>query len=275
MTKLLRSNFHCLTRSRIFWICFFVLLGYSQLILVSTYTNMIRYENPLPLDSVFFSGLSIFGILIAVVISLFTGTEYSDGTIRNKIIVGRTRSQIYLTSFFTCAAASVFICFATLFLTDIIGLPLMGQLQMPASTLRLLLLDTLLLCIAYGAIFNLIGMLSSSKAHTAILSILTAFVLLFIGVWIFLALSQPEMTQALVTNAQGEMIIDTVPNPHYLTGTKREIYEFLNNFLPGCQSMQLTQTEVSQPWLLALYSAVITLLCNLIGLLAFHRKDIK
>ncbi len=39
--------------------------------------------------------------------------------------------------------------------------------------------------------------------------------------------------------------------------------------------MQFTWTEVAHPWLLALYSAVITLLCNIAGLFIFNRKDIK
>lgn len=275
MRKLLRSNLRRLAKSKVFWGCSFTLLAYSELILISTYTNMVRYNESLPLDSVFFASFSILGVILSIVLSLFTGTEYNDGTIRNKIIIGRTRNQIYLSSFLTCAAAAIFICFTTLFLTDIVGLPLMGQLKMPGSTLRLLLLDGLLLCTAYGAIFNLIGMLSSSKAHTAVISILAAFALLFIGVWIAQALFQPEMTEALVTGDQGETAIQMIDNPRYLTGVERDIYQFFYDFLPGGQCMQFTWTEVAHPWLLTLYSAVITLLCNIAGLFIFNRKDIK
>lgn len=51
---------------------------------------------PTALDDRFFAYSFFIGILSAIFCSLFTGTEYSDGTIRNKIVVGHSRISIYL-----------------------------------------------------------------------------------------------------------------------------------------------------------------------------------
>ena len=36
-----------------------------------------------------------FCLILAAGISLIVGAEYSDGTIRNKLIIGKTKAQIY------------------------------------------------------------------------------------------------------------------------------------------------------------------------------------
>ena len=55
--------------------------------------------------------LQVVGILISIFYSLFLGTEYNDGTIRNKLIVGHKRETIYLASFITGTVAVTIIYF--------------------------------------------------------------------------------------------------------------------------------------------------------------------
>ena len=38
--------------------------------------------------------------------------------------------------------------------------------------------------------------------------------------------------------------VERQKNPHYLTGIKRDIYEFLNDFLPGSQMLQIAEQEI-------------------------------
>ena len=46
------------------------------------------------LDHFYFAGMPFIGIFIAAFIGLLLGTEYSDGTMRNKLIVGHTRTNV-------------------------------------------------------------------------------------------------------------------------------------------------------------------------------------
>ena len=49
------------------------------------------------------------GIVMAAFCSMFIGTEFSDGTMRNKLIVGHRRREIYFTNFLTCALSGIFL----------------------------------------------------------------------------------------------------------------------------------------------------------------------
>ena len=81
MRKLLRSNLRRLAKSKVFWGCSFTLLAYSELILISTYTNMVRYNESLPLDSVFFASFSILGVILSIVLSPVSYTHLTLPTI--------------------------------------------------------------------------------------------------------------------------------------------------------------------------------------------------
>lgn len=64
-------------------------------------------------------------------------------------------------------------------------------------------------------------------------------------------------------------------NPNYSTGTKQQVYEFLQDFTSGGQALQLAGLHAEQPAQLALYSGTILLLTTCCGILVFRRKDLK
>ena len=63
-------------------------------------------------------------ILIPAFVSLFVGTEYSDGTIRNKMIIGHTRAGIYLSDLIVCSTAGLGFCISYIIGVFAAGLPL-------------------------------------------------------------------------------------------------------------------------------------------------------
>ena len=72
-------------------------------------------------------------------------------------------------------------------------------------------------------------------------------------------------------------VSEDIPNPDYLRGTEREIYQFFNDFLPTGQAVNITsQIELSQsPGLLAAYSAGIIIVSTGVGMFVFRKNDIK
>lgn len=50
---------------------------------------------------------------------------------------------------------------------------------------------------------------------------------------------------------------DEERNPNYLSGTKREVFEFLNEFLPGGQMLKLSTMKVDHLGRSAVYDGII------------------
>ena len=83
MYKLLKAGFFRLRKDVIFWLFIFMTLG------ITGYT-LIRYfisSNTYLLDRFVNEFVMYIGIFISIFVSIFVGKEYSDGIIRNKIIV--------------------------------------------------------------------------------------------------------------------------------------------------------------------------------------------
>ncbi|MBS6180637.1 ABC transporter permease [[Clostridium] innocuum] len=191
------------------------------------------------------------GIFVSVLLSLFYGTEYSDGTLRNKLIVGHKRSSVYLAGFF-CGGLTVSILYI---LWIGIGLIFAIVMHTPFAFSSQLLLSGVigwLACISYSAIYNLIGMLSSSKSKSSIISILSAFGLLF-----------------------GGLLCYSLARPGLFTGTKQLLFQTLFDVNPYGQIFQFMIVDMASLWKLGLYALLLIICLNLFGMYMFQRKDIK
>ena len=225
-----------------------------------------------PLGYVMFLGLAL-----AVFCAAFLGTEYSEGTIRNKLIAGHNRTAIYLSNLTICTGTGWVMCAAAL----AVGLArrlLLGDGGLEAAEIAFASACSLLLAFAYAALFTLVSMLCSKKAASAVACLLMALGLLVLGIALYGGLMNPEYYPVTTILPSGEMVTQTMENPGYVGGFLRTVYEFLLDATPGGQSIQMiagSLTEHVRPWLLPLSSAVIGGAATLAGLLLFRRKDIK
>ncbi len=276
MSKLLSANFLRLKHSKLFWAGMILMFGFGALLVLSQYNMYVRYGYDVRLDSVLLGYSILIGFLTAVFTSLFVGTEYSDGTIRNKLIVGHSRIAIYLANLVTMGAAALLFCLSCLTSTLAFGLPLLGTPVTGLQTLCLMLFGSLLLAVAFAAIFTLVSMVCSNKAAVAIICLVLLMLLMIFSSWIVAMLAEPEFYENYALTGDGEIeVIENVRNPRYPTGVWRDVLEFLNDFLPTGQSMQYSQMQVAHPWLLVLWSFLIALGTTLAGVLVFRRKDIQ
>ena len=107
MCNLIHAEFYRYKHSRLFWIS--VLAAFLSGIVYGL--TVFRME---VFDDMFVVPLFV---VLAIFISLTIGREYSDGTIRNKIIAGKTKTVILMSRLFISVAISVimsFVFFATL-----------------------------------------------------------------------------------------------------------------------------------------------------------------
>lgn len=276
MNKLLAANFVRLKKSKVFWICMLFMLFIGIYIPIIRYMEMEEYHSLSSLDSGFFFCAVFVGILSAVFCGLFIGTEYSDGTVRNKIVIGHSRKTIYLANLIVCGTAGVLMCLLYFLAYLCVGIPLLGFFKTEISTILLFTLGVLAMSLALTALYTLIAMLCQNKAITAVLCILSAFLLLFAGVYIDARLNEPETYPNYTLTQNGTIIEEEeIANPRYLRGRKREAYEFFYDFLPGGQSAQYTKRKAAHPKRMILYSFIITIAATGCGLLFFRKKDLK
>lgn len=271
MTNVLSANFMRLKKDKVFWIGLVFMFATGIFSPVRQYIGMKQTGIFDPIDIAFLKCVLFICIIMAVFCSLFIGTEYSDGTIRNKVIVGHNRNAIYLANFVTCAAVSLIMCIAFFVPYLCIGIPLLGFFDMTTKIFILFILTEFLLAIVFSSIYTMISMLNHSKVITAVICILLAFLLLFIGVQLNKMLNEPKMMRV---TEDGQEYIE-IPNPHYLSEGERETVQFIYDFIPGGQVIQCVSLKAANLPLLPLYSFIIILSTTGIGLLCFKKEDLK
>ncbi len=281
MRNLLSANFLRLRKSFVFWLGMVFMFGMSLVAVSTMYRKGQTIDGYQPhIDNILFSGAQFLPIVAAVFIGLFIGTEYSDGTIRNKIVAGQSRTAIYLANLITCAVALVLMHLVTLLGIIAVGFPLVGNVEQPPQTLLLFTGLSLLTVLAVSALFLLLAMLVSKKSVAAVAALLLSFGLLMATMTINFRLQDPEYYPVYsatmgVDGAVQEGTQELQRNPNYLEGTKREVYVFLNDFLPSSQFLQLAQQELTSPVRLPLYSLAILVGATVCGVVCFGRKDLK
>ena len=276
MSKLLRANMVRLWKNKAFWFCFLVMTAFG---IIERINVFISEEGEGSLDEAFWIGALVIGFALSVFVSLFVGAEYEAGTIRNKIISGHTRSDIYLANTVACILAGWLMCLGCLAASLVVGIPLLGFFQTPLPEVLLHGICVFALSAAYAAIFNMIAMLSQNRAVTSMVCVSLAFLLLFTGTAIYDQLEQEEMyylpdEQNKFTDEQNA---EWVSNPKYISGTERSAYETAFHILPGGQSLQLSGMLDDHQQYLEMFLASLTwivLSCSC-GMAVFRKTDLK
>ena len=276
MRKLLRANFSRLRHDRVFWLLGALMVFFGVSMAVVNAVNIRREGVVWVMDFSLLIYVTLAPILTSVFVALFVGSDYSGGTLRNKLVAGHRRGNIYLANLVTGCFAGVLLCIAFVLPQGVLGFLLGGQLQ--STPMKLLTYGALsiALMVAFTALFTLIAMLCQNKSHTVAECILLAFVLIFLGVYITSALNEPEYLAGYSFTENGVTVEEPeTKNPNYISGTKREVYEFMQDFTPGGQVLQISDMDAEKPVMLALYDVIIILAATGFGMILFRKKDLK
>lgn len=277
MTNLLHANFTKLKRDKSFWLTMIIMFAWGLFAAGMQIYNAMKYkmDYATTMDSILFGYCWVVGIVCAVFSSMYIGSDYSDGTIRNKLIVGHKRHSIYLTNLITVSTVMILSCIIFLISVSALGFPFIKEITMDFKTAVILILCSIPMIIAYSAIFTAISMTNQNKAVVAIISIILAFGLVFAAAVVRGMLeAEPMISTGVEITANGEPIMgELVPNPHYPTGVKRKILEFLYDFLPSGQSEQFMSGKYSV--LMPVYSLIIAAVSTVAGIGIFNKKNIK
>ena len=274
MTNLLRANLFRLRKALVVW------GGALACVAMAAFTTYTHVSDQMELGVVFFLDETFFictiivGFLMSVVVSTTLGTEYSDGTIRNKLSVGHLRRDIYLSNLFSMTLVSWLYCAVYMLTAGVLGVPFAGWLTVDWRIVLITLVGSLLLEMTFCALYTAIAMNCSYKATTAIMCILFFFAMLVASTYVFRMLDM-EPEHLAYKMVDGEFVSEMEPNPKYLQGMEREVYEFFKDFIPTSQAAQYYILEFAHPVRMMLCALGITAVSTGAGLLLFQRKDLK
>ena len=132
------------------------------------------------IDRVVFLPMVMYGIVIAVLISVFVSEEFDDGFIKNKIIVNGNRGEIYRMGLLSNFIASLIVYLIANLFTLIVSYFLFS--------INITILDYLsyfmfgiFIMLAFLGIFYLISIIVAKKSKAIIMNMGLAFILLIIG----------------------------------------------------------------------------------------------
>lgn len=257
MRKLLCADGYRMYAKKWFWLCVVCMILLAVAFCMMQYTAM---DYVVSLDRVIFLPLSVYGIAVAALVSQFSGEDFHSGVIRNKIIAGRSRASIYLSGM----VSNVTACIVVYLLTIAVSLGI-GRLLFPVNVttgeIVWHLVLGLFLCLSYASLYHMIAMLTGKKTTAIVLCMGLSFLLLFLCL---------HTNQILMQEA----FKDGLPNPHYVQGVKRTVYEWLHDWNPFGQAAQLSAMQCRNPARFVASDLGMAVLTSAIGIAGFGRKEI-
>lgn len=222
MCNLIHANMKRIWKTRVFQISAIIVAGLALFQVLMNYRDYVVCGGTPYFDNALFAIAAVAVFPLAAFVSLYIGTEYSDGTLRNKIVVGQGRT----------------------------------------------------------AIFTWISMVLGKKAGSSVVCILLTVLVIVSGVVIQSTLDQDEFYSPEYTVTESgeiEYTGELEPNPNYLPegSTKRAVYEFLLDFTPGGQVMQLSAIRIDRIGYMMLYDVGWFVVMTGAGILMFRRKSLK
>lgn len=280
MNNLLLAGIYRRLKDWLFWI----VLGVSLAVGVFFGLN---FRSQMVFDDFFV--MPIFALL-GVFIALSIGREYSDGTIRNKLIAGHTKGAIFVSelilNIISCSLIfvvyfGVFICLATYILP-----------AMAFGDAVIVIVGYYLLNISFAVIFTVVSCLIPSRAIGVVVCMLLFMAMMVGSTQIAFMLAQPEVVTIEHYDADNNLIdTEEYDNPDYVDGAARVVLQTLDNALPYGQldtylSYMMSYSHSPNPQAVAagyesvlhsypLYSLALIIALSGGGLLLFRKRDFK
>ena len=278
MCKLIAANFHRFSRDRFSWcvVGIVVILSLASVFnSAGSFEAMAARGYAVSLEDCYFNQAPLIGAFLALLISMFLGTEFSEGTIRNKLCIGHKRNEIFLSNFITCAFASIVLTAVWLLICTLL-FGLIGPLEVEVSEFVGYIFVAMGFAVSFAALYTVIGSLSSNKAMTIIYTFAVFIILAMAASALDDRLCEPEINEIMTYNNYGAVVMqESAPNPLYLSGMIRTVCEVALELLPTGQALLLSNVAIEDPVRAISLSVVFTTVTLLVGSMLFRRKDIK
>lgn len=278
MRKLLSANFARLWKEKMFWLAMVFLTIGSAFFSWMSYNTAMKYsDQQCYVEEMMFNMLPTIGFVFVFIISMRLGTEFDEHTIRNKLIVGYNRTQVYFAEYITCLTASLILLAAMLLFSGVSGYIFFREFQLGWTNVAFLVLCCTLMVSVFSAINVGICMNVRGKAASLVASIIFLFVILLLASYCVNALAEEPTTYSYisVTMDEGVQFGDLIDNPAYVEGNQRKVYELIADLLPTGQTIQLNDLDCERAARWPVLSVVMLIISTAAGYMPFRKRDIQ
>lgn len=284
MIKLIYANLSRLKNDTFFWFvaiaalpvtAFFILFFYFHYLGQSD-VNFLGVPKTFYFDEYYFIATLALPLLAAFVITLFIGRDFSERTVRNKLISGHSHASVYLSNLVT-GFFSTLLIYAAMLLGGLIGIPLAEPTLLSGNT-----------NVLTYVIIGIFASLSCASAATLInmtlgnrLAALIVSMLLFAGI---LVLFVPNANLLAIPEfSDGHHFLDgvmttfpnAIANEKYVSGAERTVRECIMEFFPSGNMLMMYEAIVANPIREIILSLSFTAVTSALGIYIFRKKDIK
>ena len=286
MNKLLRANFFRLIKNKIFWGIIVITLGITSVLLFNTIINN-QGETKESIDRLLVMYMYFIGIAMAIFTSLFIGTEYSDGVLRNKIVIGHSRKHIYLADLITSIIVGLCIQLIYMLIVAVIGIPIFGTLQMTIEKFLFVIIDIVFIIITYASIFTCITLLCSDITVSTVSCMILVLIMFIASMALSSTANTMKYRETYIQTENGEIEVHQKLNPDYPGDLKKNVAKTILYCLPTGQTSQIISQISKKPFQITnymsddelktvfLYSVGVTIVITGVGMYCFKRKDLK
>ena len=284
MCNLIRAEWERLLHSLIYRIALLVSVGLPVVIMIGRWWDIQKHreayesmgEEWTSPDALLFASILCIALIVAACISIFLGTEYADGTIRNKLMVGHKRSSIYLSKIIVCLVATTLLWVWNVACAWLMGRWLLGKYLMETEAMGKTFLVGLVAMWAATALILMISMLIQNIGIGTMVNLLVYIAAIVFSVTVYQKLRAPEYYPEFEIDPQsGQVEAIEKKNELYLGGTARKIYEVLNTLPYGQMGAIADGGMIEDVPLALLYDGVMIVVSSAIGIVVFKKSNLK
>ncbi len=255
-------------------ICIISMLIYGVVVPFSIYLDNIKFGHNASPDKAFGGYVIPVCVLTAFMCCVLFCEEYDIGTLRNKIVIGHSRKNIYLAGLFICIIAGEMMCIAFLVPSTLHELILLGEFKNSLTVLTMYFVSVSLCVSACISLYCMLMLTMQKRISGTVLTLFVMLVIIYIGLIVEQSLKLPPQTyqyhyvNGTITESFGE-------NPNYPKGLYRTFLEYLYDFLPSDQAWQFNTMTADNLPRMAISSCVTIIFTVLWGIRIFEKKDLK
>lgn len=260
MSRLIKASLFRMKKSKTFLVSVIFQIGFALFVIIPTYGTGFSIGNMMIADSFISIILSVFFV------PFFLHDDHHKGMMRNKIITGHTRTQIYVSNYISALMGSSVIFLVPIIVAFMLAPFFGGHIGVTAAEFAFRLITTLAANAAMCSIYVLTAFLCRNMGSAA--SFFIAFAMFIVSIFCTLNAEAPEDAAEIFETAGINITLDP------LSTLNKALYDVL----PTSHLVRIMVSEhiqIRDIAFLPFYSVLVIAVTVIAGVLLFRRKDLK